>query len=65
MLDAQEILLTSQARPPTSKELEMLDARVYSYIQQLDRPLAGRMPDDVEGLAAHSWWAVSRIVVHR
>lgn len=65
MLDAQDMLLASQTQPPTPKELETFDARISSYIHQLDRPLAGRSPDDAEGMAVHSWWAISRIVVHR
>ncbi|KAF9697693.1 hypothetical protein EKO04_004215 [Ascochyta lentis] len=64
MLGAQQILLTSQARAPTSDELYTLDAKVCSYIHELDRPLAVRLPDDVEGLAAHNWWVIARIVVH-
>ncbi|KAF1931243.1 uncharacterized protein M421DRAFT_342453 [Didymella exigua CBS 183.55] len=64
ILGAQDILLISQARPPSPKELEALDATVSTYIQNLDRPPTGREPIDAEGLAAHNWWAVGRIVVH-
>ncbi|KAF3035339.1 hypothetical protein E8E12_006560 [Didymella heteroderae] len=64
ILEAQNILLTSQARPPSPKELEALDATLIKNIEDLDRPIIGREPTDAEGLAIHNWWAVSRIVVH-
>jgi hypothetical protein len=69
ILAAQDVLLTSQTRPPSPKELEALDATVSRYIQDLDRPFSGLEISDGEGLsealAAHNWWVISRIVVHR
>ncbi|KAH6621835.1 hypothetical protein C7974DRAFT_211855 [Boeremia exigua] len=64
ILRSQDILLTSQAKLPTSTELEALDATISSYSQDLDRPLAGGESIDSEGLAARKWWAIARIVVH-
>ncbi|KZM24950.1 hypothetical protein ST47_g3899 [Ascochyta rabiei] len=61
---AQQILLICQTRVATCDELERLDTTVCSYIRDLDRPLPALKPDDVEGLAAHNWWAIARIVVH-
>lgn len=66
ILSAQRILLTSQAKALTPEELETLDMSICSHIRVLDRPFSGREPyHDAEGLAAHNWWAVARIVVHR
>jgi hypothetical protein len=36
-----------------------------AYLQDLDRPLTGYVPDNVENLVTHNWWAIARIVVHR